>query len=104
MHYCMNKFAGWSFTKTKKDKCSKCGMVKAGCCKDKKKQVKLTLDQEKSSATNALLFQVFTPTSLLQFQEVNNLWVNTKPALNYLHGPPLLYYKNPQAFFATFLI
>ncbi len=79
-------------------------MVKAGCCKDKKKQVKLTLDQEKSSATNALLFQVFTPTSLLQFQEVNNLWENTKPALNYLHGPPLLYYKNPQAFFATFLI
>jgi hypothetical protein len=39
MHYCMNKFAGYSFKEVKKDKCPKCGMKNTGCCKDKKKQI-----------------------------------------------------------------
>lgn len=104
MHYCMNKFAGWSFSKTKKEKCSKCGMVKAGCCKDKKKQVKLTLDQEKSSTTNVLHFQFSSPIAFNHAQDFKYPIVNTVKDLVYLHAPPLIIYKHPQAFFATFLI
>ncbi len=48
MHYCMNKFAGYSFKEIKKDKCPKCGMKNTGCCKDEKKQIKLTADQQKT--------------------------------------------------------
>jgi hypothetical protein len=104
MHYCMNKFAGWSFSKTQKDKCSKCGMVKAGCCKDKKKQVKLSLDQEKATSSNVLQLPFSAPIVFNHAQEFNNPIVNTAKALVYLHGPPLIIHKHPQAFFATFLI
>jgi hypothetical protein len=54
MHYCMNQFAGWSLTSEKKEKCAKCGMRNTGCCKDEKKQIKLTLDQQKSSLNLAI--------------------------------------------------
>ena len=51
MHYCMNKFAGWSLLSAKKDKCSKCGMTGSKCCKDESKQIKITADQQITDGT-----------------------------------------------------
>ncbi len=79
-------------------------MVNTGCCKDKKKQVKLSLDQEKSTSTNVLHLQFSSPIAFNYAQEFNNPIANTIKALVYLHGPPIIFHKNPQAFFATFLI
>ena len=47
LHYCMNRFVGWSLWHSKESKCSKCGMKEKsnGCCKDEHKQIKLKSDQ-----------------------------------------------------------
>jgi hypothetical protein len=45
LHFCMNKLVGWSLIQsTKKEKCGKCGMVekKGGCCKEEKKEIKVS--------------------------------------------------------------
>lgn len=50
LHYCMEKFVGWSFWHDEKDnECGKCGMTekKGGCCKDEHKQIKIEADQQK---------------------------------------------------------
>ena len=104
MHYCMNKFAGWSLSGEKKEKCAKCGMTNSGCCKDEKKQIKITLDQQKAAYSQSANFHplviVNTPTlySAYYFVSID------KQSLVYFHAPPLILKKNPQAFFATFLI
>lgn len=54
MHFCMDKFVGWSLWHSDKDKkCGKCGMTekKGGCCKDEHKQVKLKTEHQKSAIT-----------------------------------------------------
>jgi hypothetical protein len=104
MHYCMNKFAGFSFKEVKKDKCPKCGMKNTGCCKDEKKQIKLTLDQQKATFNHSLScqpialsysFQILATPLIATFQKQG--WVST-------HAPPLISHINVQAYFATFLI
>ena len=57
LHYCMDKFVGWSLWHTDKDnKCGRCGMTekKDGCCKDEHKQIKIETDHHKSTATHYL--------------------------------------------------
>jgi hypothetical protein len=104
MHYCMNKFAGYSFNSEKKDKCPKCGMKNMGCCKDEKKQIKLTADQQKAELNTEIHFQpVVLQTSFPFPQNV----VNANPqkqSCQCTHAPSLIAYINAQAFFATFLI
>lgn len=59
MHYCMNKFVGWSLWHGEKDKeCGKCGMKekKGGCCKDEHKQVKLKTEHQKSATAQYVQF------------------------------------------------
>lgn len=59
MHFCMDKFVGWSLWHSDKDKkCGKCGMKeeKGGCCKDEHKQVKLKTEHQKSAAAQYLQF------------------------------------------------
>jgi len=59
MHFCMDKFVGWSLWHSDKDKkCGKCGMKekKGGCCKDEHKQVKLNTEHQKSTAANYIQF------------------------------------------------
>ena len=105
MHYCMDKFAGLSFSDTKKDKCPKCGMTNSGCCKDKKKQIKLSLDQQQSDFIKSVKWSAPILISNIVANPANDLAVvSTKYNLVYVHAPPLLLYKNGQAFFATFLI
>ena len=107
MHYCMNKFAGYSLSTIKKDKCSKCGMnnsKKNSCCKDEKKQIKLSNDQQKTTLNNTvnILF-----TSVVN---VTPVYINSYSVLNtfilYAHRepPPLIPKQGIQALYATFLI
>ena len=54
LHYCMDKFVGWSVGHGDNDKkCGKCGMKekKGGCCKDVHKEVKLTAEHQKAAVT-----------------------------------------------------
>lgn len=105
MHYCMNQFAGWSFSSEKKEKCAKCGMTNTGCCKDEKKQIKLTLDQQKSSLNLAIAAPlVIAENKMSSFQINKFVSLNNNYILPYLHAPPFIPSKNIQVFYATFLI
>lgn len=59
LHYCMNKFAGWSLWHDEKDnECDKCGMEenKNSCCKDEHKQVKLKAEHQKTVAAQYIQY------------------------------------------------
>ena len=100
----MNKFASWSLSSEKKDICAKCGMANTGCCKDEKKQIKLSLDQQKAeyNQTNYsyLLTLVQAPVS---YKEVFNVTIANQN-LFYLHAPPILLRQDTQATLSLFLI
>jgi hypothetical protein len=104
MHYCMDKFAGFSFTSSVKENCPKCGMKNTGCCKDKKKQIKLTLDQQKTTSNQVCHFneQVLFPV-IFTYDNISNITFG-QHNLTYLHAPPILFLKNSQAFFSQFII
>ncbi|HTF31220.1 MAG TPA: hypothetical protein VK625_20330 [Flavitalea sp.] len=52
LHYCMDNLVGWDLWARHGDDCSNCGMTKEqkkeakGCCKDERKQIKLTTDHK----------------------------------------------------------
>ena len=108
MHYCMNKFASWSLTNIKKEKCANCGMKNTGCCKDEKKEIKLTLDQQKTAdnqinhhyGIKALSVNYFNISVSCLF-DVHKL---TKQNLAYLHSPPFVQEKDTQAKLSIFII
>lgn len=104
MHYCMNKFAGFSFKEVKKDKCPKCGMKNTGCCKDEKKQIKLTLDQQKAAYQANYIFQPIVLANAFQISVTPLVATFQKKGWISTHAPPLLSHINVQAYFATFLI
>jgi len=105
MHYCMNQFAGWSLTSEKKEKCAKCGMRNTGCCKDEKKQIKLTLDQQKSSVNLAIAARLsVAENKIISFQINRFVSFNNNDTLPYLHAPPLILLKDMQVLYSTFLI
>ncbi len=103
----MNKFAGYSLSTIKKDKCGKCGMKtskKNGCCKDEKKQIKLSADQQKSNLVSTTHFNNI-PTLIHSF--IYNLVPNKEPVFSlfsYNPTPPLIPKQGLQAFYAIFLI
>ena len=100
----MNKFAGWSLSSEKKEKCAKCGMTNTGCCKDEKKQIKITLDQQKAEYHQGINFHTLALVPTPAIFSVQCVIAAHKQKLAYLHAPPLILKKNIQAFFATFLI
>ena len=105
MHYCMNQFAGWSLTSEKKEKCAKCGMRNTGCCKDEKKQIKLTLDQQKSSVNLAIAARLgVAENKIISFQINKFVSFTNNYTLPYLHAPPLISLKDMQVLYSTFLI
>lgn len=109
MHYCMNQFAGWSFKAAKKEKCAKCGMTNTGCCKDEKKEIKLSIDQQ--MASHQVLNHHYTiikdPSSFLICNKDHFTFQNSKASklrITYLHAPPLLLRQHTQATLSQFLI
>ena len=104
MHYCMNKFAGWALTSEKKENCPKCGMKNTGCCKDEKKQIKLSSDQQKSESSQ-LNYDRFLITSLLSHTYISaNVVCTTIHIPAPTHAPPILLRQDTQATLSTFLI
>lgn len=104
MHYCMNKFAGWSLSTTKKDKCSKCGMTGSGCCKDESKQIKITTDQQNTDHTFSFQFSALT---LLKVSNSYSNPVNTTADIASClisHNPPLISKQGLFAFYSIFII
>lgn len=104
MHYCMNKFAGYSFKEVKKDKCPKCGMKNTGCCKDQKKQIKLSLDQQKAEFNQISSCQPIALTHSFSISANPLMATFQKQGWIATHAPPLISHINVQAYFATFLI
>lgn len=104
MHYCMNQFAGWSFTSVKKENCAKCGMKNTGCCKDEKKQIKVSQDQQKAefaqSKACSTVLKAHTPSEYLFSLALKR----KEPTNAHIHVPPLLPKNQTQAFFSIFLI
>ena len=90
LHYCMDKFVGWSLLdKEKGAKCVKCGMTekKGGCCKDEKTQLKLEKNYQKSSAAKYVPL-VAAPALLTSF-DTYNYKVPTAVYHNpFSHAPP----------------
>ena len=104
MHYCMNKFAGYSFSTEKKSKCGKCGMKTNGCCKDEKKQMKLSPDQQKSTTASSISLN-FTPALIHSFiYNSNKVNVVKSIVFSYGHMPTFIPKQGLQAFYAIFLI
>ena len=79
-------------------------MKNTGCCKDEKKQIKLTADQQKAELNTEIHFQPeVSQTSFIFSQNVANANPQ-KQGWHCTHAPPLIAQINVQAFFATFLI
>lgn len=109
IHYCMGSFVEWSLAENKDSKCGKCGMkevtTKKGCCKDEKKEIKLKIDQQKSSVK---VFEntFFSPAFLVPLVCYKTFVANNFAKFNYCnyHPPPNIYNKNLQVLYCTFLI
>lgn len=104
MHYCMDKFAGFSLTESNKEKCPKCGMANTGCCKDKKKQLKLSIDQQKSGQHQINYSSTCIVLSAFYIHNIGNAIAISKQNLAYLHGPPILIKQDTQATLSVFII
>lgn len=104
MHYCMNQFAGWSFSSEKKEKCSKCGMKNTGCCKDEKKQFKLSSEQQKAEYAQGLSWAPIIVTAIPVPYLSPSIDILNKQPFAQIHAPPLLLKNQTQAFFSIFLI
>lgn len=107
LHYCMDKFVGWSLLDGKDDKCGRCGMEekdKGGCCKDEHKHFKLKLDQQKSNAPQQISFFT-TPVLVAPVVEV---CIPSYTALsdNYTnsHAPPGIVRERLHILYSVFLI
>ena len=100
----MNKISDWSFLTKKKDKCAKCGMTNNGCCKDEKKEIKISSDQQKAEYVQNVKFNIGALITHNFTTPTKNLFSINRPFLAYLHLPPLILQKNKQAFYSIFLI
>ena len=80
-------------------------MRNTGCCKDEKKQIKLTLDQQKSSLNLAIAAPLgVAENKIISFQINKFVSFNNNYTLPYLHAPPLISLKDMQVLYSTFLI
>ena len=107
LHYCMNKFVGWSLFHGKDDTCGKCGMTekdKEGCCKDEHQHFKLTTDHQKGNASQLVSFNA-TPgliNPVINFTIHSCATVSeTDPAS---HAPPAINRKRLHILYSVFLI
>ncbi len=70
LHYCMNKFVGWSLLHSENEKCGKCGMTekKGGCCKDEHKTIQLKTEHQKTTVAQFIFptpDQIVPPTNYM---------------------------------------
>ena len=79
-------------------------MSNTGCCKDEKKQIKISSEQQKSNCEiYCNTIHVKCVNQKHSFYLLNVLLIN-KLNSAYINGPPILVQKNKQVFLSTFLI
>ena len=84
-------------------------MKNTGCCMDEKKEIKLTLDQQKTADNQinnsysviAVSHDIYFYSLKNSFHDVN---IFAKLKLTYLHTPPNLQKQDTQAVLSTFII
>jgi hypothetical protein len=79
-------------------------MSNNGCCKDEKKEIKISSDQQKAEYAQNLKFNIGAIIIHHYIFPSKNLFSINRPFLAYLHLPPLILQKNKQAFYSIFLI
>ncbi|MEN9382214.1 MAG: hypothetical protein RI940_1095 [Bacteroidota bacterium] len=83
-------------------------MKNTGCCKDEKKEIKLTLDQQKAVDNQINHHFGFKALSVNHFNFSASCIVDfnilDKKNLAYLHSPPFIREKDTQAVLSTFII
>ncbi len=107
LHFCMNRFVGWSFFEEKDGKCGKCGMEeqdKEGCCKDEHQHFKLDTDHQKSDVASLLHYKL-TPQIAAVFSDSNvPVYLNNAVAHPALHAPPDIQKQRLHVLNCVFLI
>ena len=107
LHYCMNKFVGWSLFHSKDDKCGKCGMEEkdyGGCCKDEHKHFKLKADHQKTSVA-AMLINITAPALITPGIDVYfQAFLQVIESSSSCHAKPYIVRKRLHVLHCVFLI
>ena len=107
MHYCMDKYVGWSLYQSKNEKCGKCGMQKdasKGCCKDEHKYIQFK--KEHQQPPGSFIIPDFNQDAILNHPVTSRC--NFGSCLNescpIIHGPPLTNKLRSHILHCTYLI
>ncbi len=91
LHYCMDKFAGWSFWHSKNSKCGKCGMDKEtknnGCCKDEHKIIKTEKEHQQAQTIHEYN-PIFSPAIVTVFPTYIFAIASTTETHPQINAPP----------------
>ncbi len=79
-------------------------MSNNGCCKDEKKEIKISSDQQKAEYAQNVKFNIGVLINHQFTFPTKNLFTINKSYLAYLHSPTLILQENKQAFYSIFLI
>ena len=107
LHFCMDRFVGWSFFEKKDAICGKCGMEeqdKEGCCKDEHQHFKLDTDHQKSDVATLLHYKL-TPQIASVFSAYQlPVYINNAVLHPASHVPPDIHKERLHVFNCVFLI
>ena len=107
LHFCMDRFVGWSFFEKKDAICGKCGMKeqdKEGCCKDEHQHFKLDTDHQKSDVATLLHYKL-TPQIASVFSAYQlPVYINNAILHAASHAPPDIHKERLNVLNCVFLI
>ena len=91
LRYCMNKLIGWGLLPRHERYCSKCGMDKSlkhtkGCCKDEKKLVKLSGDQNIPEVCQIVHADSALP--IINCSDIPVFFKSSTKCSSLIHAPP----------------
>lgn len=105
VHYCMNKFAGWSILESSSEKeCDRCGMKNTKCCKIEIKENKAATEQNTSSSIATLLPWDLNHPIVFSSEYFFKTYTPLKVDITRPHAPPLLHENDMQSLYCIFLI
>lgn len=79
-------------------------MSNNGCCKDEKKEIKISSDQQKAEYSQTLRLPIAEIIKHSFTRPSKNLFLINKPFFAYLHAPPILLKEDIQAIYSIYLI
>jgi len=104
LHFCMNKFVGWSLFSIENNHCGNCKMKKASCCKEEIKQVKIFGEQQKYDFQQSLNNALYAFELVLPYLYQKNSSTTTKHICFNDYSQPLLQNNKRQTLLCTFRI